>query len=218
MALCIIVGFGTGVGLGIAHAFGKAGFSLGLIARSPQKYADAMQSLKDMNIPCEIVAGDAADEASLNRAIATLTQAHGTPEVLVYNVVSGSYGKPTTLSGDQLLQDFQSNVVGALVAAQAVLPGMQAQNYGSILFTGGGWAHYPWDGAASMSIGKAGIRSLAMTLAQELQETPIRVGLVSIMGQVASGTAFDPAKIGEAFLAMHQKPADGYETEWMVKG
>jgi short-subunit dehydrogenase len=52
MALCIIVGFGTGVGLGIAHAFGKAGFSLGLIARSPQKYADAVQSLKGMNIPC----------------------------------------------------------------------------------------------------------------------------------------------------------------------
>jgi NADP-dependent 3-hydroxy acid dehydrogenase YdfG len=171
-----------------------------------------------MNIPCEIVVGDAADEASLNRAIATLIQAHGTPEVLVYNVVSGSYGKPTTLAGDQLLQDFQSNVVGGLVAAKAVLPGMQTQNRGSILFTGGGWAHYPWDGAASMSIGKAGIRSLAMTLAQELQETPIRIGLVSIMGQVAPGTPFDPEKIGEAFLTMHQRSTKGYETEWMFKG
>lgn len=218
MALCIIVGFGSGVGLGIAHAFGKAGFSLGLIARSPQKYADIVKSLKDINIPCEIVAGDAADEASLNSAIATLTQTHGTPDVLVYNVVSGGYGKPTSLISDQLLQDFKSNVAGALIAAKGVLPGMQAQSHGSILFTGGGWAHYPWDGAASMSIGKAGIRSLAMTLAQELQDTPIRIGLVSIMGQVAPGTPFDPEKIGEAFLTMHQKPIESYETEWMFKG
>jgi short-subunit dehydrogenase len=218
MALCIIVGFGTGVGLGIAHAFGKAGFNLGLIARSPQKYTDVLKSLTDMGIICELVAGDAADEDSLTNAIATLTQKHGTPAVLVYNVVSGSYGKPTTITSNQLIQDFQSNVVGALVAAKAVLPGMQVQGQGSILFTGGGWAHYPWDGAASMSIGKAGIRSLAMTLAQELHETPIRVGLVSIMGQVAPGSPFDPEKIGEAFLVMHQKPTSGYEIEWMFKG
>ncbi len=33
--LCIIIGFGTGVGLGIARAFGQAGFQLGLIARNP---------------------------------------------------------------------------------------------------------------------------------------------------------------------------------------
>jgi short-subunit dehydrogenase len=218
MKNCIIVGFGTGVGLGIARAFGQAGFSLGLISRSPQKYAEEVKSLTDAGIDCQIVAADATDEVSLEQAIASLIQAQGIPSVLIYNVVSGSYGKPTSLSGDKLLEDFKSNVVGALVAAKTVLPAMQTQEQGTILFTGGGWAHYPWDGAASMSIGKAGIRSLAMTLAQELQETPIRVGLVSIMGQVAPGTTFDPDKIGEAFLAMHQKQAVDYEIEFMFKG
>jgi short-subunit dehydrogenase len=218
MAFCIIVGFGTGVGLGIANAFGKAGFTLGLIARSPQKYSDAVKSLTDAGFICEIVAADASDEPSLIEAIAALMQTHGTPEVLVYNVVSGSYGKPTTLDATQVTQDFKSNVVGALIATKAVLPAMQTQSQGSILFTGGGWAHYPWDGAASMSIGKAGIRSLAIVLAQELQQTPIRIGLVSIMGQVAPKTPFDPDKIGEVFLAMHQKPFEGYETEFMFHG
>lgn len=218
MAFCIIVGFGTGVGLGIARAFAQAGFTLGLIARSPQKYSDAVKSLTDAGIICEIVAANASDEASLMSAITALIQKYGTPEALIYNVVSGSYGKPTTLEAEQMTQDFKSNVVGALIAAKAVLPLMQTQSQGSILFTGGGWAHYPWDEAASMSIGKAGLRSLALTLAQELAETPIRIGLVSIMGQVAPGTPFDPDKIGEAFLAMYQKPVEGYETEFMFKG
>ncbi|MEG4319831.1 MULTISPECIES: SDR family oxidoreductase [unclassified Microcoleus] len=218
MALCIVVGFGTGVGFGIARAFGKAGYTLGLIARSPDKYADAVKSLTDAGVTCEIVAADASNEESLAGAIASLLQTLGTPEVLVYNVVSGSYGKPTALDAQQMTQDFKSNVVGALVAAKAVLPAMQAQSQGSILFTGGGWAHYPWDGAASISIGKAGIRSLAMTLSQELQDTPIRIGILSIMGQVAVGSAFDPEKIGEAFLAMHKQPVEGYEPEFMFKG
>jgi short-subunit dehydrogenase len=216
--LCIIVGFGAGVGLGIARAFGQVGFQLGLISRHPAKYADLLQDLAAAGIDAAIAAADVSDEPSLTAAIASLTQTHGTPEVLVYNVVSGSYGQPTTLNAETMIQDFKANVVGGLIATKAVLPEMQTQSKGCILFTGGGWAHYPWDGAASMSIGKAGIRSLALTLAQELQETPIRIGLVSIMGQVAPGTAFDPEKIGAAFLAQYQQPVAGYETEFMFQG
>ncbi len=218
MPVCIIVGFGTGVGLGIAQAFGKAGYTLGLIARSPQKYVDALKLLTDAGVICEIVAADASDETSLTAAISTLIQTHGTPEVLVYNVVSSSFGKPTTLDAKQLTHDFKSNVVGALIATKAVLPAMQTHSRGSILFTCGGWAYSPWDGAASISIGKAGLRSLAMTLAQELAQTPIRIGLVSIMGQVEPSTPFDPQKIGEVFLEMHQQPVGDFKTEFMFNG
>jgi short-subunit dehydrogenase len=212
--LCTIVGFGSGVGLGVARAFGQAGCKLALISRNPEKYANDLESLAAAGIEAKTIAADVGNERALQSAITS----QGTPEVLIYNAVSGNYGKPTTLTGELAIEDFKINVVGALIAANAVIPGMQAQSKGSILFTGGGWAHYPWDEAASMSIGKAGLRSLAMTLAQELQETPIRIGLVSIMGQVAPGTAFDPEKIGAAFLAMYQQPAAGYETEFMFQG
>ncbi len=218
MAVCIIVGFGRGVGLGIAQAFGKVGYTLGLIGRSPQKYVEAVKLLTDAGVTCELVAADASDETSLTGAISTLIQTHGTPEVLVYNVVSSGFGKPTTLDAKQMTQDFNSNVVGALVATKAVLPAMQTQSRGSILFTCGGWAYSPWDGAASISIGKAGLRSLAMTLAQELAQTPIRIGLVSIMGQVEPGTPFEPQKIGEVFLEMHQQPVGAFKTELIFTG
>ncbi len=46
----------------------------------------------------------------------------------------------------------------------------------------------------------------------------IRVGLVSIMGEVAAGSAFDPEKIGAAFLKMTQHPVEGYETEMLFTG
>ncbi|GAA6622404.1 SDR family oxidoreductase [Scytonema sp. NUACC26] len=216
--LCIIVGFGAGVGMGIADAFGKTGFQLGLIARNPSKYTDALQSLTNAGIEVSIAAADASNESSLTDAIAELQQKHGSAEVLIYNVVSPTFGKPTTLTATQLAQDFSVNVVGALVAVKAVLPAMRSRKQGSLLFTGGGWAHYPWDEASSISIGKAGLRSLALTLSQELADTGIRVGMVSIMGQVASGTPFDPNKIGEAFLELYRQPTDKFQPEILFQG
>jgi hypothetical protein len=62
------------------------------------------------------------------------------------------------------------------------------------------------------------LRSLTLTLAQELADMGIRVGMVSIMGQVASGTPFDPNKIGEAFLELHRQPADKFQAEMLFQG
>ncbi len=216
--LCIIVGFGTGVGFGIARAFGNAGFQLGLIARNPSKYADAISALSELGIESTIEAADVSNEQALGAAIAKLQQAYGTAEVLVYNAVSATFGKPTTLTASQLAQDFAVNVVGALVAVKAVLPSMKSSQRGSLLFTGGGWAHYPWDEASSIGIGKAGLRSLVLTLAQELSDTKIRLGMVSIMGQVAPDTPFSPDKIGDAFLAMHLQSSEGYQPELLFQG
>jgi NAD(P)-dependent dehydrogenase (short-subunit alcohol dehydrogenase family) len=216
--LCLIVGFGTGVGLGVAHAFGRAGFQLGLISRSPSNYTDTLKELAQAGIAATIAAADVSDEESLKSAIASLQKTHGTAEVLVYNAVSPTFGKPTTLTAAQLTHDFAVNVVGALLAVQAVLPGMQAKKRGSLLFTGGGWAHYPWVEASAIGMGKAALRSFALTLAQELSDTPIRVGMVSIMGQVAPGSPFDPDAIGEVFLTLHRQPVTEFQPELLFKG
>ena len=121
-------------------------------------------------------------------------------------------------ASDPLVNDFRVDVAGALVAAQTVLPSMRAQRKGCILFTGGGWAHYPWDEAASIGIGKAGLRSLAHVLAQELADSGVRIGIISIMGQVAPATPFDPIAIGQVFLQMYERASSEHETELLFKG
>jgi NADP-dependent 3-hydroxy acid dehydrogenase YdfG len=215
--LCIIVGYGAGVGQGIALAFGKAGFRLGLIARNPTKLAEPLRQLTDAGIEAVLKAADAGDENALTSAISAISADEGA-DVLVYNAVSATLGKPSTLSASQLVNDFRVDVVGALVAAQTVLPSMRSRRIGCILFTGGGWAHYPWDQVASIGIGKSGLRSLALTFAQELADSGVRVGLISIMGQVAPGTQFDPGSIGQAFLKVYERPPSEHEPELLFKG
>ncbi len=215
--LCIIVGYGAGVGQGIALAFGEAGFRLGLIARNPAKLAEPLRQLTDAGIEAVLIAADAGDENALTSAIGAISTDEST-DVLVYNAVSPTFGKPSTLSATQLVSDFQVDVVGALVAAQTVLPSMFSRRSGCILFTGGGWAHYPWDQASSIGIGKSGLRNLALTLAQELADSGVRVGMISIMGQVAPGTQFDPGLIGHAFLKVYNQPPSEHEPELLFKG
>ncbi len=214
---CLIVGYGPGVGHGIAIAFGNAGYDPIVASRNPDKYAASVSELSKQGITVKSIEMDTADTASLRKAIESECETSDV-QVLVYNAVVPTLVKPTQLDAEQLASDFGVNVIGALAATRAVLPNMTKHGEGCVLFTGGGWAHDPWDMAASPSIGNAGLRSLTMTLSQELSESPVRFGLVSITGQVVAGTAFDPAKIRAAFLALATRPNEGYETEIMFTG
>jgi NAD(P)-dependent dehydrogenase (short-subunit alcohol dehydrogenase family) len=216
-SVCLIVGFGPGVGFGLAKVFGREGFQLALLSRNPSRHADLLAEIFDAGFTAKSFAADAGDEKSLCAAIAQAAQELGETGVLIYNAIAPTFVKPTQLTTEQLVADFRVNVAGALAATRAVLPGMKARGRGTILFTGGGWALQPWDGAASPSIGKAGIRSLAYTLAQELGGSGIHVGTVTIAGQVAAGTHFDPDKIAEAYLKLHRQPPGKFETEIIYK-
>jgi short-subunit dehydrogenase len=216
-SLCIIVGFGPGVGFGLAKAFGREGFQLALLSRDPSKHSALTATLAKENFIAKSFAADAGDEKSLQASISQAERELGETGVLIYNAIAPTFLKPTQLTPDQLVADFRVNVAGALAATLAVLPGMKSRGCGTILFTGGGWALQPWDGAASPSIGKAGIRSLAYTLAQELGGSAIHVGTVLIAGQVAAGTHFDPDKIAEAYLKLHRQAPGSFETEIIYK-
>lgn len=95
---------------------------------------------------------------------------------------------------------------------------MRSQGEGSLLFRGGGWSLYPDANVSSTAIGKAGVRHLSLMLAQELEGTGVRAGTVTILGQVQAGTPFDPVRIGQAFLRMHQQPPEEFVPELKFTG
>ncbi|WP_376098993.1 SDR family NAD(P)-dependent oxidoreductase [Roseomonas sp. CCTCC AB2023176] len=208
--LCTIIGFGPGVGAAVARRFVAGGFDVVGLARDPARHA----ALAGPGITLR--AADAADHASLTAAVPPGA------EVLVYNAYRASMATPgpSALAPADLAADLAVNVVGALAAAQAVLPGMRAAGRGSILLTGGGLALSPtgWLPAASLAVGKAGLRSLAQTLHAELAPAGIHAGTVTIAGAVAPGTAFDPDRIAEAFWDLHADPAGAFRAEIIFKG
>jgi NAD(P)-dependent dehydrogenase (short-subunit alcohol dehydrogenase family) len=199
----IIIGYGPGVSGAVAEAFVREGYPLALIARDANKLDVAVKALRAKGIEAQAFSADAGDALSLTTALNAVRDTLGDAEVLHYNAAYWRPGPVLETTPESFDDDFRVCVTGALVAARALAPAMIAAGCGTLLFTGGGLALYPSPQAPSLSVGKAGIRALALMLAEELAPHGIRVGTVTIAGEIAPGTAFAPEKIAQAFLSLH---------------
>jgi short-subunit dehydrogenase len=214
-----IVGVGPGIGEAVARVFARNGFSLALIARNAQKLEALQSELRREGFGAQIFASDASDTNSLKAALEQVQASLGVPDVLVYNVMSNTAGKaPTSLEPEAVVDDFRANVLGALTAAQVVAPGMKARGSGTILFTGGGLALKPFKDYASLAIGKAGIRNLTFSLAQELQPAGIHVATVTVAGVVRPNSSFAPDTIAAHFWRLYSQPKGAWELEHLFEG
>ncbi|HEY9886787.1 MAG TPA: SDR family NAD(P)-dependent oxidoreductase [Candidatus Obscuribacterales bacterium] len=211
--LIAIVGMGEGVAMAIAQRFGREGFAIAMLARSEAKLQGYQTQLQAAGITAHYFLADAGSASEVKGAIADLQAQLGTPTVLIYNAAVPRQQSPIDTSVEDLVGDFQVNVAGALVATQAVLPGMeQAADPGTIIFTGGGFALYPSPDFASLSVGKAGLRSLAHTLAAALADRGVRVGMVTIAGTVDPAAAkHNPTAIAEQYWQFYTDPQAAIE-------
>jgi short-subunit dehydrogenase len=214
-----IIGVGPGIGESVARVFARNGFSLALIARNAQKLETLQSELRQEGFGVQVFPADASDTHSLKTALEQMQAALDVPDVLVYNVMSKTAaGAPLGIDPEQVVHDFRGNVLGALVAAQVIAPGMKARGSGTILFTGGGLAVKPFKDYASLAMGKAGIRNLAFSLAQELQPAGIHVATVTVSGTVRPNSSFAPDVIAKHFWRLHTQEKDSWEFEHEFKG
>ncbi|RAS77278.1 SDR family NAD(P)-dependent oxidoreductase [Priestia endophytica] len=203
--LIVVVGAGPGVGNNVAKKFGDNNFRVVLVSRNENALDQYVKELRSEGIETYAVAADAARPASLTAAFEQIKKKYGTTDVLVYNAAVLKGGQPTSLTAESLLSHYQVDVASALHSALQVIPEQVAQNMGTILFTGGGFALQPMAVYASVSIGKAALRALAFTLAEELKPQGVFVGTVTIAGNVAPNTHFAPELIAEKYWELYKK-------------
>lgn len=196
----VIIGAGPGIGLSTAKRFGKEGYTIALLARDEDRLLEAVDKLEEMNIEAESFQANAASNESLKAAIKYVYELFGRIDILMYNAYTFRQGAPTETDPADLLNDLQVDAVGALASVQAALPYMDKG--GTILMTGGVLGVKPMKNFVSVSVGKAAIRILAMTLHQELKSKDIYVGTLTINGFVKPDTHFSPDNISEKMYEM----------------
>ncbi|MGP5608372.1 SDR family oxidoreductase [Arthrobacter rhombi] len=201
--LIAIVGAGSGVSAGVARKFGAEGFTVVLMARRAEALDERVAELKASGIQAHPLVADVTDPVSLAAAFATVEAEFGTPDVLHYNAGAITIGTPLEVSAAEVAGDFAVNVLGALECAHLVAPAMRERGAGTLLFTGGMLGVNPVASRVSAAIGKAGLRNLVFTLADELAADGITVGTVTIGGVVQAGTFFDPDAIAGSFWDLH---------------
>ncbi len=215
--LAIIAAAGPGMGMAIARRFAREGFDLALIARDAARIA-AMAA--EIGAAAQGYGADLADPDAIAACLAGIEAAQGQAAVLVYNGGAWNEDAPLVQPAAAFDRDLALCITGAYASARAVLPGMRARGGGTILLTGGGLALAPHYGArvASLTAGKAGLRGLGFALHEGLKEEGIHVGMVTIAGTVAPGTAFDPDRIAERYWALHAEPRAAWTAEVVFTG
>ena len=209
--LAVIVGAGPGIGLAVARRFHEEGFRVAMVSRPTDPLDEFQAATSGL-----VLGADLAQAGALEQALAAIADWGGAPRVLVYNASAGAPGSAAELDPAQLLAGFQVSVGAALAAAQWALPAMRQAGRGTLLFTGGGLALGPKPGLAAASLGKAALRSLALSLAGDLAPEGIHAATVTVCGFVQPGTPLSPDRVAQAFWEMHAQERDHWENEWIL--
>ncbi len=195
----LLVGAGPGLGLAIARRFAVGGYRITLVARSTDRLGDLADSLAETSTEIGTFEADVGDSEGLRARMTELYRRDHAPGVIIYNAVVGAPDQLLSASVAHLQAAYAVDVIGAIVVAQVAVPAMKVAGFGTMIVTGGGFADHPIPALATVSLGKAALRSAATMLGADVEPDGIRVATLTIAGQIVAGTAFDPEHIAERY-------------------
>lgn len=229
----VIIGVGPGLGRAIARQFAQHGHRLSIVARSGDTLDEAVAALKLAGLKATAYQVDAACCAGMAAALEAMAIRDGDIDALVFNVAqikpdrfvtpSGKprldYGEMWTTRGhpatvDEFIETLRVNAGAALFCAQQVAGQMRSRRFGKILITGGTLGLSPWIEWASLSAGKAALRSLTLSLFAELQPFDVHAALVTIHDTISPGTAYDPDIIAAYYWTIFSQSPDAWVAEY----
>jgi NAD(P)-dependent dehydrogenase (short-subunit alcohol dehydrogenase family) len=214
----LLVGAGPGLGAAVARRYAREGYRETLIARSATTLAPIAQELRSGGADVAVMEADAGDAPSVRGALEPLFAGPGGPGVVIYSAALAAFDDLLTVSPEQLAQAYAVDVIGAVLTAQIAAPAMRVSGGGTLLFTGGGFADALPPTLATLSLGKVALRAAATMLARELRDDAIHAGSLTILGQIAAGTPFDPDRIADAYWTICNEDRDAWREEYRFDG
>jgi NAD(P)-dependent dehydrogenase (short-subunit alcohol dehydrogenase family) len=122
-SVALITGANKGIGFEIARQLGHERHTVLLGTRNAAQGQRAADELRSAGIEAEVVALDVTDEASISAAAVTIQSRFGRLDVLVNNAgVQLDDLPPSRLPFEALRRTFDTNVFGAVLVTQAMLP------------------------------------------------------------------------------------------------
>lgn len=176
----VVTGAGRGLGAAIALELASAGADVGLLVRDPARATAVAAGIRQRGRRPAVAVCDAANLESVDRAVRKLAAELGDVGLLVNNAaVVTPVGSAATLDIGEWARTIQVNLVSAMVAARAVLPGMLGMGRGTIVNISSGAATPPGMPLGSAyTVSKAGLESLTEHMNAELEPEGIAVRVV----------------------------------------
>lgn len=236
MPIAVIIGAGDYIGAAIAKRFARGGYTVCLGRRNGDKLAPILDEIKADGGTAHGFSMDARIEESVVQTFETIENTIGPIDIVVFNV--GGNVRFNIL--DTTARVFRK--VWEMATFSGFLVGREAARYlgerghGSLFFTGASASKRGNAGYAAFGAGKAGLRSLAQTLAKELGPKGIHVTHLVIDAGVDTAfvrdrirdaghdpdalppdTLMNPESVAETYWMLHHQPKDAWTFELDIR-
>ena len=217
MAIALITGASSGIGLATAVTLARSGHTVIATMRDPSRAGELQTVVQAEKLPITISALNVDDDASVHEAFGK----GGPIDVLVNNAGIGGGGAVEEVPVEVFRQVMETNFFGALRCMKAVIPGMRERRKGVIVnvtSVAGRMATAP---QAPYAASKFALEALSECAAQELKAFNVRVVIVEpgviatpIYAKAKPGPANSPypqsRRLGAVFAASLSKPVSPY--------
>lgn len=173
--VAIVTGAGRGVGRAIAVALANRGMRIVAGARTAAEVERVTGEIRDHGGEAIAVAADIRDPDSARALADRALDTWGRIDTLVNNAGVGGSGKVETLPLETWHRCLDTNLTGAFLCTQAVLPAMRRQGSGQIVMISSGAGKQGYANMAAYSASKFGLMGFAQSLAAEVGDDGIKV-------------------------------------------
>jgi NAD(P)-dependent dehydrogenase (short-subunit alcohol dehydrogenase family) len=222
----LIVGVGAGLGSALARKFASEGYDLALAARNADRLAPLVAELEKTGVRAKAFATDATNEAAMAALFAEAEKALGPVAVAVHNVNGRVVKDLLDLSVAEFEQQWRAICLGGFLTGREAARHMMPRGKGTIVYIGGRGGRRGLAKFTAFAMAKAGVRSVAESLARELAPAGIHVAHIAVEAtiggerarqanpeQAAKDAFVDPAALAEVVYQTHIQPRNCWTFE-----
>jgi len=221
--VCVVFGYGPGIGAACARRWIKEGFKVAIVARNEEKlrsFEAKHGAAVIKGYPCDVT-----NRQQMEMTVAQVEADLGPIHTMIYNAGNGIWKTYEQLTEDEFETCLKINAKGLLIAAQLICPKMEQRGEGVVAVTGAtaAWRGKPF--TAAFAAAKAAQRSLSQSLARDLGPKNIHVFYVIVDGGVDKNEeagnerpgSLDPNAIAETYWCLATQPKSCWTFEMDVR-
>ncbi|MFY0679935.1 MAG: SDR family oxidoreductase [Thalassovita sp.] len=169
--VALVTGAGRGIGAAVATTLAAQGVKVGLVGRRLSSVTEVAQQIGENALAIE---ADVTNAQAIKDAVATTESHFGPIDLLINNAgISGTPGRIAEVDPKAWWRTQEINVLGVLLASQAVLPGMIERGRGRIVHMGSAAGNMPGPGVTDYSVSKTALLRLNESLSAEVADQGI---------------------------------------------
>ncbi|MGH7497575.1 MAG: SDR family oxidoreductase [Gemmatimonadales bacterium] len=171
----LVTGATQGIGRATAFALGRAGYRVGVCARTPARMDELVADLRKEEIDVAGACADVGDAAQAARAVEQITAAIGEIGVLINNagvLIARPFEEMTLEDWDTTMM---TNVRSLFLMTRAVLPAMRRRRQGDIVNVSSLAGRNGFPGGTAYTASKHAVLGFSRSLMLEVRKDNVRV-------------------------------------------